>query len=59
MDVGITDTANAIRPGNPVVPFGLKLPVNSLEPGSYRIELRALDSKGSDTGFRSADFDVE
>jgi hypothetical protein len=59
IDVGVTDTANEIRPGNPVVPFGLKLPVNSLEPGSYRVELRALDSKGSDTGFRSADFDVE
>jgi hypothetical protein len=59
VDVGIRDTANAIRPGNPVVPFGLKLPVNSLEPGSYRVELRAVDSKGSDTGFRSADFEVE
>jgi hypothetical protein len=42
-----------------VVPIGLKLPVNSLEPGSYRVELRALDSKDSDTGFRSVDFDVE
>lgn len=58
-DVGITDTANAIQPGNLVVPFALRLPVNSLEPGSYRLEVRALDSKGSDTGFRSADFDVE
>lgn len=59
MDVGIRDTANSIRPGNPVVPFGLKLPVETLGPGSYRIEVRALDSKNSDSGFRSADFEVE
>lgn len=58
-DVGVTDTANAIRPGNLVVPFALRLPVDTLGPGSYRLEVRAIDSKGSDTGFRSADFDVE
>jgi VWFA-related protein len=59
VDVGIPDTANSIRPGNPVIPLGLKLPVASLAPGSYRVELRALDEKGTSTSFHSADFEVE
>jgi VWFA-related protein len=59
MDFGVTDTASAIRPGNPVVPLGLKLPLASLDPGSYRLELRAMDSANNATKFRTADFEVE
>ena len=59
LDVGIPDTANAIQPGNPVIPLGLKLPVASLAPGSYRVELRAMDAQGVSTSFHSADFEVE
>jgi hypothetical protein len=59
MDFGVTDTTSAIQPGNPVVPLGLKLPVSSLDPGSYRLELRAMDSANNATKFRTADFDVE
>ena len=32
------------QPGSSVAPVGLKLPVATLAPGSYRVELRALDS---------------
>jgi hypothetical protein len=42
-----------------VVPLGLKLPVGSLEPGSYRVELRALDTAGNISKTRSTDFEVE
>jgi VWFA-related protein len=59
MDFGITDTTSAIQPGNPVVPLGLKLPVSSLDTGSYRLELRAMDSANNATKFRTADFEVE
>jgi VWFA-related protein len=59
LDVGLPDTANSIQTGNPVIPLGLKLPVASLPPGSYRVELRALDSLGTSTSFHSADFEVE
>jgi VWFA-related protein len=59
LDVGVPDTANSIQAGNPVIPLGLKLPLTSLSPGSYRVELRALNSKGASTSFRSADFEVE
>ena len=51
--------ATEVQAGNPVVPLGLKVPVTSLAPGSYRVELRGLDTLGGNTSFRSADFEVE
>jgi VWFA-related protein len=45
--------------GNPVIPLGLKLPVAMLDPGSYRLDLRAVDSVGNSSKTRSTDFEVE
>ena len=45
--------------GNQVIPLGLKLPVASLDPGSYRLDLRAVDSVGNSSKTRSTDFEVE
>jgi hypothetical protein len=45
--------------GSSVVPLGIKLPIASLEPGSYRVILRALDSVGNEAAPRIADFEVE
>ncbi len=47
------------KAGDPVIPLGLKLPVASLGPGSYRMELTAVDSAGNSSKTRSADFEVE
>jgi VWFA-related protein len=47
------------RDGVPVIPMGLKLPVATLEPGSYRLELRAMDSVGGTSKTRTVDFEVE
>jgi hypothetical protein len=47
------------QPGSAVVPMGLKLPVGSLSPGSYRAELRAVDSVNNTAKPRSVDFEVE
>jgi VWFA-related protein len=47
------------QPGSSVVPVGIKLPIASLEPGSYRVALRALDSVGNEAKPRVADFEVE
>jgi VWFA-related protein len=44
---------------NPVIPLGLKLPVTQLGPGSYRLELRALDSAGNSSTMRSTEFVVQ
>ena len=45
--------------GTPVVPFGLRLPVDKLEPGSYELQVRAVDSTGASTPVRTADFQVD
>jgi VWFA-related protein len=58
-DVGSFNVAKAIRKGSPVIPVGLKLPVESLAPGAYRAELRAMDSSGRQSVVRTVDFDVE
>ena len=45
--------------GNPVVPVALKLPVNQLQAGDYRLEVIARDSFGTASAVKSADFTVE
>lgn len=59
LDVGVTDTKDLIKPGNPLVPIGLKLPLEQLTAGSYRVDIRAQDSIGNSTTFQTTDFDVE
>jgi hypothetical protein len=38
---------------------GLKLPVDTLPPDSYRLELQAMDSAGNTSQPRTADFEVQ
>jgi hypothetical protein len=57
-DTGMMNVGQSIRPDNPVIPIGLKLPVESLTAGSYRVEVKASDSAGRST-LRSADFELE
>ena len=59
MNAGFTNTEPSIRPGNPVVPLGVKLPLISLATGSYRVEIRGVDAAGHSTPSRSADFELE
>jgi len=47
-----------VKAGNPVIPIGLKVPSDSLTPGSYRVELVAFDQWGMNFK-RSADFEIE
>ena len=47
------------KAGDPVIALGLKLPVGTLEPGPYRVQLRAMDSAGNASKTRVADFEVE
>lgn len=51
--------AHDTKPGNALVPVGLILPVDKLPPGSYRLELKAVDSAGNVSQPRTADFEVE
>ena len=58
-DSGLTTAESFMLKGNPVIPLGLKLPVNMLDPGSYRVELSARDSAGNKCTPRIAEFQVE
>jgi hypothetical protein len=49
----------ATQAGSAIVPMGMKVPVNTLNPGSYRVELRAVDSIGNSVKPRTADFELE
>ena len=51
-------TADA-RPGTPVIPVGLRLPVNTLETGTYRLDVKAMDTAGNYSTLRSVDFEVK
>jgi hypothetical protein len=42
-----------------VIPVGLKLPVETLTAGVYRVELKAMDSAGRASTIRAADFEVQ
>jgi hypothetical protein len=47
------------KAGDPVIPLGLKLPLDKLDAGSYRVELRAGDALGHTSKTRTIDFEVE
>ena len=53
------DLASAIKKGNPVVPIGLKLPMNDIPAGNYRLDMQAYDTTGSLTSVRTVQFSAE
>ncbi len=53
------DAAKDAKPGNALVPVGLKLPVDTLPPGSYQLQLTAMDTAGNTSQVRTADFEVQ
>lgn len=53
------DTAEFVNKGSPVLPVGLKLPVDQLSPGTYRLDLQAIDSVGARTVIRAVQFEAE
>jgi VWFA-related protein len=53
------DPAPFIEKGSTVVPLGMKLPLDQLAPGSYRLDFQASDASGAVTPIRSVGFDAE
>jgi VWFA-related protein len=49
----------APKSGSPIVPLGLKIPLETLSPGTYRLEVGASDSAGNTTGLRTTEFVVD
>lgn len=58
MDTDLMSAANWMLPGNAVIPIGLKLDVEKLKPGSYRLEVQASDSAGRESAWRQAEFEI-
>jgi VWFA-related protein len=56
-DTGNVLVDNFVKAGSLVVPAGLRMPIEGLAPGTYRLELKALDSTGS-FATRTADFEI-
>jgi VWFA-related protein len=56
-DTGNVLLDNFVKAGSPVVPAGLRMPLEKLAPGLYRLELKALDSTGA-FAIRTADFEI-
>ena len=47
-----------IRKGNSVIPIGMKVKVDDLKPGSYRLTMQAVDSANNHAPDRNVDFDI-
>jgi VWFA-related protein len=56
-DTGNVLVDNFVKAGSVVVPAGLRMPIEALAPGLYRLELKALDSTGA-FAIRTADFEI-
>ncbi len=59
LEAGIPDTSSSMIPGNPVIPMGVPLPIDRLQPGTYVVELRATDSAAHASVARKAEFSIE
>jgi hypothetical protein len=55
---GAVRTDDFIHKGNPVIPVGLKVKVDDLKPGSYRLMMQAVDSLQHHAPDRLVDFDI-
>ena len=45
--------------GTPLLPLAQRIPVDNLQAGEYRLEVRARNSRGGVTPIRTADFVLE
>jgi VWFA-related protein len=56
-DSGNVKVNDFVKAGSPMIPTGMRLPIEGLAPGQYRLEIRAVDSTGS-FATRTADFEI-
>jgi len=47
-----------IQKGNSVIPVGMKVKVDDLKPGSYRLVMQAIDSAKNHSPDRAVDFEI-
>jgi len=56
---GTIDASPFIEKGSPVVPLALVIPVDTLSPGMYRIEMQGGEAGGAASPVRTVDFVIE
>jgi len=57
-DTGLMRVGLPKQAGSPMVPIGAKIPTASLNPGSYKVEIKAVDDAGKEFK-RTADIQIE
>ncbi|HEX4545454.1 MAG TPA: VWA domain-containing protein [Candidatus Acidoferrum sp.] len=55
---GVIHADEYIQKGSPVIPIGMKLRVDDLKPGSYRLMMQAVDGAKNHAPDRAVDFDI-
>jgi hypothetical protein len=58
IDTGYITLAPYIKAGNPMIPVGMRIPIEKLDPGSYIAQFRAVDTTGNTSVLRSTEFEV-
>jgi hypothetical protein len=58
-DPGFISATPYAKPGSALIPIGRGMHISNLPDGSYRLDVRAVDSAGKQTDWRSANFTVE
>jgi VWFA-related protein len=56
---GGIDAMGFVQKGNPVITVALRVPVDTVPPGTYRVELQAAETGGAVTKLRAATFTAE
>jgi len=55
---GVQPGEEYIQKGNSVIPIGMKIKVDDLKPGAYRLMMQAVDSAKNSAPNRVVDFDI-
>ena len=59
VDISVPNADFSIQKGSLIVRLGLQLPMTSLTPGQYQLQLGAADSAGHASDYRVSDFEIE
>ncbi len=58
VDTGLLRVTLPTQKGNPMIPVAAKIPTDTLTPGAYKVEIKALDDAGKEFK-RTADIQIE
>jgi VWFA-related protein len=59
LSTGLMDAKDLIVKGDPMIPLGLRVPFDDLQPGKYKIEMQAEEVGGSSSKIESTDFEID